>query len=817
MSELFAPLKVGGMPLNQRIAMAPMTRLRADVSNLPLPSVKSYYQQRANVPGSHIVTEVTVISPRHGGYANVPGIYRNEKIAAWKEVTTAIHENGSYIFLAALGPGSRGQPAILGRTGHSLVSSSDVPMKSKFTDEMHRPNQLTVLGIREAISDFTAATENAILAGFGGVEIHGANGYLVDQFIQDVSNQLTDKWGEEKENRSRLATEVACVVAKAIGSDSTAIRLSPWSRYQGMRMEDSIRQFPDVAQRLAELKLAYLQVCELDVKDKEERIKWLLEAYGNGSPVLIADHDVAVAFDRPYISNPDLAFKVKRGLPLAPFDPAAINLTRVETRLQMLESALGKLFPSGEMEDITRSILADESPRDAPTSVDTDKRIFQDIRFDPDATVLGGAFDATNQMFQAFGSWLSSDNHGGGGGGYYAKAQHQLQQIPLSDKGNITLIQALLLLSDFAQRQGSPEESLHFVGTAVRKAVALDLHIESSNPELTALDKEIRRRVWWATYCAESCSAKIYGRPLILPEDGLMTVNPVTNTHDLDPTSLTLSFPTPTDEPTIYSGLIKQSSYHRMANYINRQLLSSSNITPGHIQRFEQMINEWHSKNPSFFTRLVRVDSVKEWDLTARRRQSLCDQSLRLLIHRPFLLQWLKTKSMDKDSALPAEEYSAEAQCRVKGVTIARNTIGQISEWIIKGQTSRLHLSFTLYALFHALLVPVIHIKGNPSSPESITHIQDIERAKIALKHLQVEGDALSQSFIIVLDRLFAVVSQSIKRGSYQRLPGEDATSSKPGDFQIPGKNIFGNEELAVLENVALKGQSGVDFSEWLN
>lgn len=167
-----------------------------------------------------------------------------------------------------------------------------------------------------------------------------------------------------------------------------------------------------------------------------------------------------------------------------------------------------------------------------------------------------------------------------------------------------------------------------------------------------------------------------------------------------DPASLTLSFPTSTDEPTIYSGLIRQSSYHRMANDINRQLLSSSNITPGHIQLFEQMINEWHSNNPSFCTRLVRVDSVKEWHLTAQRRQLLCDQSLRLLIHRPFLLRWLKTKSMDKDSALPAEEYSAEAQCRVKGVTIARNTIGQISEWMIKGQTSRLHLSFTLYVSF---------------------------------------------------------------------------------------------------------------------
>ncbi|KAF4768169.1 hypothetical protein N7455_000032 [Penicillium solitum] len=162
MSKLFAPLKVGGMTLNQRIAMAPMTRLRTDVSHLPLPSVKGYYQQRASVPGSHIVTEATVISPRHGGYANVPGIHSNEQIAAWKEVTIAVHEKG---------------------TGHSLVSSSDVPMKSNLTNEMHRPNPLTELGIREVILDFTAAAENAILAGFDGVEIHDANGYLVDQFI----------------------------------------------------------------------------------------------------------------------------------------------------------------------------------------------------------------------------------------------------------------------------------------------------------------------------------------------------------------------------------------------------------------------------------------------------------------------------------------------------------------------------------------------------------------------------------------------------------------------------------------------------------
>ncbi|KAJ5689241.1 FMN-linked oxidoreductase [Penicillium macrosclerotiorum] len=339
MSRLFSPLRIGGKTLNQRIAMAPMTRLRADQSHLPLPSVKEYYEQRANVPGSLIVTEATVISPRHGGYPNVPGIYSDSQVTAWKEVTDAVHRKESYIYLQLWALGRTANPAFLKQGGHPLLSASDSPMKSAFSDEIHQPRPMTEKEIQDAIDDFRKAANNAMRAGFDGVEIHGANGYLVDQFLQDVSNKRMDKWGGTIANRSRLAVEVTRAVAAEIGNQRTAIRLSPWSRYQGMRMEDPIPQFSDVVRQLAQFKLAYLHACEGDARDND--LKWLLEAYGNSSPVLVAgnyngdsaktavdeiyaNHDVVVAFGRPYIANPDLPFKIKRGLPFAQFDAATM-------------------------------------------------------------------------------------------------------------------------------------------------------------------------------------------------------------------------------------------------------------------------------------------------------------------------------------------------------------------------------------------------------------------------------------------------------------------------------------------------------------
>ncbi|KAE8141840.1 hypothetical protein BDV38DRAFT_236532 [Aspergillus pseudotamarii] len=346
MSPLFTPLKVGRMTLQQRIAMAPMTRLRADAKHIPLASVKEYYQQRAAVPGTLLITEATVISPRHGGYPNVPGIYTDEHITAWKEVTKAVHQKGSYIYLQLWALGRAANPGFLEQQGLSLISSSEVPMKSTFSDEMHHPMPLTEEGIQGAIADFAAAAQNAIKAGFDGVEIHGANGYLIDQFLQDVSNKRNDAWGGDIERRSKFALEVTKAVVEAVGQDRTAIRLSPWSRYQDMRMEDPVPQFTDVVKKLAQLKLAYLHLCESDAK-ADGHLGWLLDAYQNAGPVIVAGnyngetaakaleeqykgHDVAVAFGRPFIGNPDLAFRVKDGIPFAPFDPKTMYAQTAE-------------------------------------------------------------------------------------------------------------------------------------------------------------------------------------------------------------------------------------------------------------------------------------------------------------------------------------------------------------------------------------------------------------------------------------------------------------------------------------------------------
>ncbi|KAL5366593.1 hypothetical protein BJX96DRAFT_182847 [Aspergillus floccosus] len=336
MSRLFSSLKVGRMSLQHRIAMAPMTRLRADANHIPLPFVKEYYQQRAAVSGTLLITEATIISPRHGGYRNVPGIYTDEQIAAWKEVTQAVHDKGSYIYLQLWALGRAANPSFLDQQGLSLVSSSDVPMKSTFSDEVHHPTPLTDDGIKDAIADFASAAKNAMKAGFDGVEIHGANGYLIDQFIQDVSNKRTDAWGGDIARRSKFAVEVTKAVVDTIGHDRTAIRLSPWSRYQDMRMDDPGPQFADIFRKLAPLKLAYLHLCESDA-NADGHLGWLLDAYQNAGPVIVAGNydgktavkalegqyksrDVVIAFGRPFIGNPDLAFRVRKGIPLAPFD-----------------------------------------------------------------------------------------------------------------------------------------------------------------------------------------------------------------------------------------------------------------------------------------------------------------------------------------------------------------------------------------------------------------------------------------------------------------------------------------------------------------
>ncbi|KAI4868383.1 FMN-linked oxidoreductase [Hypoxylon rubiginosum] len=337
-SRLFQPLKVGNSNLQHRLVMAPLTRYRSSSEHVPLPFVKEYYEQRASVPGTLLITEATFISRQAGGYANVPGIWSQDQIAAWKTVTDAVHAKRSYIRLQLWALGRVANPEVIKTDGFDIRSASSIP----YDEGKPTPRPLTVDEIKSFVADYAQAARNAVEAGFDGVEIHGANGYLIDQFIQDVSNQRQDQYGGNIENRARFALEVASAVVSAIGADKVGIRLSPWSVFQGMRMDDPIPQFTYVIKELKKLKLSYLHLVQSWIEGNEDveavdQITFAVDAWDNTSPVLIAggfkpdtarkfvdeefkDRDIAVVFGRHFISTPDLPFRIRQGLPLAPYD-----------------------------------------------------------------------------------------------------------------------------------------------------------------------------------------------------------------------------------------------------------------------------------------------------------------------------------------------------------------------------------------------------------------------------------------------------------------------------------------------------------------
>jgi NADPH2 dehydrogenase len=341
MPSLGDPLRVGNCLLQHRLVMAPLTRLRSDEEHVPLDMVVQQYEQRAAVRGTLLITESTYISEWTSGRdANAPGIYTPEQKQRWKRVTDAVHAKGSFIFLQMWALGRAARPHVLKAKGLEMVSSSATPMDDK--PETTTPRPMTEEEIWQCIKDFGTAAKNATEAGFDGIEIHGANGYLVDQFTQDVCNKRTDRWGGSIENRARFAIEVAKSCIQAVGPERVGIRLSPWSTFQSMRMADPIPQFTYLIEQLRSLKLAYLHAVESRVAgnadiEASESIRWVVEAWNHTSPVLLAggfkpdnartaveeeysDYDIAIVFGRYFISNPDLPYRVLNGIPLTHYN-----------------------------------------------------------------------------------------------------------------------------------------------------------------------------------------------------------------------------------------------------------------------------------------------------------------------------------------------------------------------------------------------------------------------------------------------------------------------------------------------------------------
>ncbi|KAG9191733.1 NADPH2 dehydrogenase [Alternaria panax] len=333
--RLFQPLKVGTMELKNRIAMAPLTRFRANDNHEILPMAAQYYGQRAVVPGTLLITEATLVSKQSGGYPNIPGIYTQPQIDAWKPVTKAVHEKGSYIYLQIWALGRTANKDFAQANGITIKSSSPTPLGEGYAT----PKEMTVEDIKQSVSDYAQAAKNAIEAGFDGVEIHAANGYLIDQFLQDTCNKRTDSYGGSVENRSRFAVEVTQAVSEAVGADKIGIRLSPFSKFQGMKMKDPLPQFTDIMKRLDAFNLAYLHIIKAHVSENgdyegDDSLNPLLPHYSG--KLLIAgglkaedakrlveehkDRDVVAVFGRYFISTPDLVFRAEKGIEFAPYD-----------------------------------------------------------------------------------------------------------------------------------------------------------------------------------------------------------------------------------------------------------------------------------------------------------------------------------------------------------------------------------------------------------------------------------------------------------------------------------------------------------------
>ncbi|KAL4901094.1 hypothetical protein BDW74DRAFT_187932 [Aspergillus multicolor] len=344
-TNLFRPLKIGSIQVEHRIGMAPLTRRRATPDRIPTPMMKEYYAQRASIPGTLLITEGTLVSAASGGgFANAPGIWRSDQIAAWKEITDEVHRRRCFIYIQLFGMGRAADVDVAKEEGIEIVGPSAIPIPHDEKPDAPTPRAMGVDEIQQTVLDFVTASENAIAAGFDGVEIHGANGYLLDQFLQDTANQRDDEYGGNVENRSRLLHEVLSEVAKAIGPDRVGLRLSPWSRFQGMRMADPIPQHIDIIDKASALGIAYLHLVESRifgawiyegaVDESSERLDFAYERW-NG-PILVAggyglekarklvdeeypDKQIVVMFGRHFISNPDLVFKFRQGMQLTKY------------------------------------------------------------------------------------------------------------------------------------------------------------------------------------------------------------------------------------------------------------------------------------------------------------------------------------------------------------------------------------------------------------------------------------------------------------------------------------------------------------------
>ncbi len=335
-ASLLSPYTLGDLELKNRMVMAPMTRSRALPGNIPNPLAETYYVQRASA--GLIVTEATQVSPQGQGYIRTPGIHSGEQVEGWQKITRAVHKAGGKIFLQLWHVGRISHPDFHG--GALPVSASAIaPEGEVYTErgpqKMVTPRALELAELPGIVEQFRRGATNAKAAGFDGVEIHGANGYLLDQFTRDGANKRTDAYGGSIENRVRLPLEVTDAVIAIWGEDKVGYRISPTSPFNSMADSNPLSVFSHLTEELSARKIAYLHVVDPVTAGGPARVTPILRKKFRGTYVVNGGFtaDAAnsaithgetdlVAFGVPFIANPDLPQRFATDAPLNAADPA---------------------------------------------------------------------------------------------------------------------------------------------------------------------------------------------------------------------------------------------------------------------------------------------------------------------------------------------------------------------------------------------------------------------------------------------------------------------------------------------------------------
>lgn len=334
--KIFEPIKFGGLELKNRIVMAPMTRCRA-INNIPNDLMAIYYGQRSNA--GLIITEGTSPSANGLGYCRIPGIFSDEQVLGWKKVAESVHTNGAKIFVQLMHTGRIGHVANLPK-GAKLLAPSAVKAAGQIwtdTDGMQdhsEPEAMTKEELEITKNEFVNAAKNAISAGIDGVELHAANGYLLEQFLSPYSNIRDDEYGGSIENRCRFVLETAQAVVAAIGKDRVGIRVSPYGVASDMKHYPEIDQtYAYLAEKLNEIGIAYIHVVDhsaMGAPIVPKEVKSLIKSKFSNTLILsggyqleAAEKDLMdnnadlVAFGRPFINNPDLVDRMKNSWPIS--------------------------------------------------------------------------------------------------------------------------------------------------------------------------------------------------------------------------------------------------------------------------------------------------------------------------------------------------------------------------------------------------------------------------------------------------------------------------------------------------------------------